>query len=313
MAAPRLIARMHLLYTMRVLAWLGVVAALVWWGWLRPLARGKFAFEQPLWSLAGAWEQKEKALLAGHWTHDDGFRVGEFGGKDWVERLIHEAAEGRDLEGCGNSHKDGSLIQITNQQPPDKPGMSIEQWWQDWWRDHQHQSQEEWVQEGFAKMGYPIKLPADRSDWKVLLTILGASAGPDQSGGVAPLHSRSFQYNAFRWLRDTGFEPVKYVLEHPEIPSDMEVTEGILAYQKLQSAFTQKWLPGRLPLSKFEDDEDASGMLRMLPPLAQPQIQGQVDAVSIAILGVSLLILLFTPRIPIRGLSWTGRRIEEST
>jgi hypothetical protein len=304
---------MYLLCTMRVVAWLGVVAALVWWAGLRPVARGKFAFEQPLWSLAGAWEQKEKSLLSGHWTHDDGFRVGEFGGKDWVKRLLHEATEGRHLEGCGNSHKDGSLTQITNQQPPDHSGMSIEQWWQEWWRDHQHQSQEEWVQEGFSKMGYPIKLPADRSDWKTLLRILGASAGPDQSGGVAPLHAQSFQYNAFRWLRDSGFEPVKYLLERPEISSDMEMQEGILAYQKLQSTFAQRWVPGRLPLSKFEDDEYAADRLRMLPPLAQPEFQVQVDAVSIATLGVSLLILLFSPRIPIKGLSWFAQRREESS
>ena len=294
--------RMFLLYTTRILAWLGVVVALVWWGWMRPVLRGNFAFNWPQYSATGAWEFKEKALKMGRWTHDDGEWVGRWGDRDWMERLVREMEGGGKMEGCFNFHKESALALMTNQSPPETlgPGLTFEQWWLDWWRDNQHLRQEEWIRDGFAQQGIVVSFPASADDWPKLLKAMGAIAGPEEHGRPPELYSSTLRYNAFRWLRDSGFDPVAFALDSPSASESGEVRDGLRKYQEMIKLWVDLPAPGRLPLSKFDDS--SAYMLARTPPLGQPAIHQQVEVGVTVGFSISLLILLFTPRIPIPGL-----------
>lgn len=282
------------------LAWLGVALPLGWWGWLQPNLRGMTALYDERLSEAGKWEIKEKALLAGGWTHDDGFHLGRWGGKEWVQRLVREMEAGKVMQGCENSHKDGSLVMITNHLPPETMTVPYEQWWLDWWRQHGSESREQWVQSGFVQAGFPIHLPVEAElDWPVLLRLLGAAEGPlERNGKPDPLHASHLRHNAWRWLRDSGFEPTRYLLEHPEAGENAEIRSGLLEYEQISRPLLVQPFPGAFALEEKPSAQWAEPMWGSLPVLAHPKVMVQVEVGAKWLLAASVLVLIFSPRPP---------------
>lgn len=226
----------------------GCMLGVGFWLWLYPVTKAMAPDFDPYRSPAGFWHDKEHALRMGWWRHDDGLITGYFGGKEWVEKIIGWLRDGRDFTDCASGHRDGALALITNHNVPTVEDQSTA--WLGWWELNRNRTQEEWIQAGFAENDIPIALPPSPNDWPRLLTILGAVAGPKLSRGgkaeqefVFPAHLR---YNAYRWLRDSGFDPVKYAVFERATTLTGEHLGGLLEYRVQERALFQPPLPGRL-------------------------------------------------------------------
>lgn len=298
---------MKLIRFRHFMGWFGMAlltfAAVLWWGWALPIVRGAVPAWAPQFSAQGFWEAKQEALRAGLWLHDDGWIAGQFGNKEWAERIIRKISEGRPYRGCENGHQEGILEDLTNHSVQPENGKisekEEEEAWLAWWRENSSKTQEEWIRDGFAEAGFAISLPPSKEDWPLLLRVLGACAGPNPrpSGRPAPLYG-NLQYNAYRWLRDSGFDPMTFVLEKDAGSLDGDTRGGLKEYG-VQEKYTRMARPaGRLSFSDQSDIEDYMGLQLKMIGLAKPR---SLDAIGASICGVALaaaLVLLFLRRQP---------------
>lgn len=126
---------------------------------------------------------------------------------------------------------------ITNQDVGEKADA-----WLDWWETNRAKSQEEWIADGFANRGFKIDVPPKSDQTCVILALMG-SPEAEESAAI-PEHMK---YNAFRCLRDSGFEPVQFVLANHAIPTDIE--GGLLEYAKWQRRWPEAIGLGTLPFA----------------------------------------------------------------
>jgi hypothetical protein len=184
----------------------------------------------------GRWEFTQNYIRRFGWRHDDSGPVGAHGGKEWAAWIMDRVRDGPDPRGCESGHKTTALKSITNHSPVDDtrrfvPWEEERPGWLAWWRQNRHKSQDEWIVDGFRSVGVMIHNPPAKEDWPALLTILGRGYG---KGGEPPPDGiqkppRHLSFNAFRCLRDSGFDPVAHALESEITP---EIKAGLLAYQQ---------------------------------------------------------------------------------
>lgn len=204
-------------------------------------------------SAQAQWEYTQDYIRQFGWRHDDAGEVGVCGGEEWAEWIMARLPIEHDPRECGSGHKVSALKNITNFSPvlddsaPWKPWKEELPLWLSWWEQHQHQTQAEWIVDGFAAMGVTIHNPPVKEDWPALLKVLGQVnpkfvKGAQEAGRVQPGH---LYHNAYRCLRDSSFDPVKFALEEPLTP---EVKAGLLYYSKRQISAGNTWgrQPGRL-------------------------------------------------------------------
>lgn len=217
----------------------------------------------PSQSFVGLWKQRERLLKVGLWAHDDGWRVGEFGGKEWAKPLIDSLLSAEGL-GCSSGHREVGICYIANREPEENEKLGEN--WLKWWNEHKDESQEQWIRDGFAALGVVIALPPDAKDWDELLKVLGAEPGPMPPGYeyTRKLYPQSARYNAYRWLRDSGFEPVQYLIGRSGHSLDPTVRLGIEAYERRAAGF-QTEMPGKLA---FAPPFEGWGFSRDREPLA---------------------------------------------
>jgi hypothetical protein len=101
------------------------------------------------------------------------------------------------------------------------------------------------------------------------------------------------QYNAFRCLRDSGFEPVQFALSSRDLSPAVE--RGLLEYVKFERSFPAEDGVGILAFG--EKDRGWSGGI---PLIVQPgfQIKAQAVVFAPALLGAGLMIWTFKKRKP---------------
>lgn len=215
----------------------GAAVAVAWHFWLVPVVE-RF---DPQWSLQftqhGYWDQVQQRIRRYGWMHDDFDEVGAFGDKAWAEWIIRRAEGGEQISDCSRiGHKDAALQFITCQDPsPPVTGsrvpFAVEKAWMAWWKENREKKQEQWIQEGLVQRGVSVHLPAVREDYEPLLILLGTVSTnrsvklPDQ----VPAYVR---YNAFRWLRDSGFDPLGYAVSNLTAQTPEVVKQGLYAYSK---------------------------------------------------------------------------------
>jgi len=194
-------------------------------------------------SMVGLWRDRQRMIhWLGHWGHDDGLLAGKFGDRSLLEPLVDSMISGEGIS-CAGGHREAGLAMLTNHLCP--PTEDLAFWWRNWRTEHRHESQEEWLRLGFAIAGVEMSLPPSPNDWPGLLLLLGESvAEVDESENAHDFPSSALSYNAFRWLRDSGFDPVNYLLDHPEPVSDQEGA-GLRAFRKWEEWFRGP-VPGRL-------------------------------------------------------------------
>lgn len=299
---------MKLLRFGRFLGWtilsLTATVTIAWWGWVLPIVRGSVPPWAPYFTNQEFWEAKQAALKRGWWMHDDGQITGMYGDKEWVARIIDKIERGDGYFGCENGHQDSALETLTNHlihvQDREPTPAELKEEWQVWFRVNAGQTQEEWIRQGFAEAGFKVSLPPNKDDWPTLLRIIGAVAGPrlGVTGAPQPLYHGSLRYNSYRWLRDSGFDPMTYVLEADPTSLDGDIRGGLRGYSALDKATSMALPAGRLAFASQTNDYDGHNL--SMRGFAKPE---SLDVVSASICGTTVtvaILLLLLLRLPQR-------------
>jgi hypothetical protein len=204
-----------------LLCLVGLVCGCLWFYVLAPRRH----IWDPAWRSAHSrrehWRETQTAIRRGMWEHDDAFAVGLNGDKAWAEWIMARLKPGADMGCFGRlGHSATAMRFITNQ---DVGGTADA--WLAWWAENKSKSQEEWVADGFRQRGCGVDMPPKPEQFPALLGLLG-DGGADKPATVP----RHVKYNAFRCLRDAGFEPVAFALANRQ-PS-AEIQRGLLEYAK---------------------------------------------------------------------------------
>jgi hypothetical protein len=272
-----------------ILVLVGLCVAYLWFYKLGPTRRTL----DPRWrcrhSQQELWEEVQKSIHRGVWSHDDGFAVGIYGDKSWAEWIMNHVEPGASMGCLGGEpqHSATAMRFITNQ----NAGEDADQWL-DWWEKNKSKRQEEWIADGFAKQGVKIDVPPKPEQTPDLLAVLGRSE-PDEATAI----SEPLRYNAFRCLRDIGFNPVEFALSKPTIPSDVE--RGLLEYAKRQRRWPTAIGAGILPFASADEDRDDVRLPTLLT------LSFQITAYALifvpGMIGTILVILSFSVKMQRRG------------
>lgn len=221
-----------------------------WWSVIG--VRGDAPDYDPRRSAAGFWNDFQMANRIHGWRRGDFMALGVMGDAPWVAKVMQEVESGEPFEGGDGNHLDAALAMMTNHDFSEMPDARHA--WRVWWRENKQRTQEEWIQDGFRKLGIHVPLPPTRTDWPQLLEILGETAGPagpavlGLQGKPAMLYPYYVAFNACRWLRDSGFDPVKFFVNNPEVAQSPEMSGGLIVYRTFETderAF-QPPLPGQM-------------------------------------------------------------------
>lgn len=179
-----------------------------------------------------------------------GDRIGHYGDKQWFLWLVDKMTSDKDFRVCGCTSY--ALALMSNHYAES---------WEEWAKANEGQAQEEWIREGFAKCGLTVHLPPSPDDTEPLLRALGqntwdvlsnGSQGTDASRAVPSY----IQYNAFRWLRDSGFDPTAFAASNATALDSEPVRAGLLQYTEWQTAYPRHNGLGILALGTTADTTD---------------------------------------------------------
>jgi hypothetical protein len=174
------------------------------------------------------WQRAQDDIRRAGWTHDDFSLVGMLGDKGWAEWIMGKAESGEVISECGTiGHKDEALQFITCQDPAKGKGSEPGKEWLEWWKENRGKSQIEWLRDGLAAYGVIVHIPPTRDDHAPLLSLLG-NTSKDPPEKVPPF----VKYNAFRWLRDSGFDMLEFALSNGRESTSAQVIQGLREYSK---------------------------------------------------------------------------------
>ena len=167
--------------------------------------------------------------------------------------------------------------------------------WEEWAKENDGKTQEEWIKEGFAKCGLRVHLPPSPDDTEPLLRVLGQKTWDALPEGRQETDADNavpsyIQYNAFRWLRDSGFEPTAFAASNATAINIEPVRTGFLHYMELQAAFPRHNGLGILALGTTPGTEDRT---RSPPFVVRPWFVAVAYAIVIVpfVAGCLLLVL----------------------
>lgn len=223
-----------------------------WWSYkLAPMRH----LADPEWRAAHSaparWQEEQKKYSRLSASPDlcfAGDMIGYYGEKHWCLWLIEKLHGGGSFRVCGCTET--ALMQMANQEAKS---------WKDWADAHRDKTQEEWIREGFAQRGVIVHLPPQPEDTVPLLQVLGHKTwntlwGGPQGTNAPEAFPTYFQYNAFRWLRDSGFDQTTFAVSNaPALTSDV-VRIGLMQYTKWYAAYPRHDGIGILAFGKASDD-----------------------------------------------------------
>lgn len=200
----------------------GLSMAYFWYYQLGPMRR----VYDPEWSRQHSqvawWEEYQQCVERSGWDHDGFYNVGRCGDKRWVQWIMEHIQPGDDIVSCRAGHKSHGLRYLTNQDVGDTAEA-----WLAWWKENQSKSQEEWIREGFRKVGIELKEPLTQAN---IIALLKLTADPGKKDN-AP---RDYvEYNAFRWLRDSDFDPAKFAVKDLPAKDGDQVLQGLVQFAHL--------------------------------------------------------------------------------
>ena len=232
-----------------ILISIGVAAFCALQFWLIPICERNDPMLHKNFSKTGYWEYIQNHVRLYGWTHDDCFPVGNYGDKKWAKWIVDKAAQGEKLSGCvwGGNHKDSALQHITNQDPTNGKDCDENKKWVEWWAANKNKNQLQWIQDGFLKYGVKVSSPAKKGEYKSLLKLLGSKKKVKNEYELA-IFPDYIRYNAFRWLRDSGFNPLDYALKVVNKNSSKEEINGLYEYQQQYKLTPHEDCVGLLPL-----------------------------------------------------------------
>ena len=254
------------------------------YGWFYKLAPWRRSLD-PDWQATHSqqeyWREVQTAIHRGMWGHDDGFTVGLYGDKLWAEWIMTHVRPGTTMSCLGADlfHSATAMRRITNQ----NAGGDADAWL-DWWKKNSSKSQVQWIVDGFQQQGLAVSTPLKPDQIPALLTLLGTAENDDSNTAFNHL-----KYNAFRCLRDSGFEPVEFALANRTTTAEVE--RGLLEYVKREHRFPAAIGLGILPIGtqvKGEaNDYD-------LPQFLTPKFQATAYALIFGPLSIGMALILWS-------------------
>lgn len=268
------------------------LTATYWWHYkLTPMRR----LADPRWltahSEAARWKEDQEDYRRLGSSPDLCFRgdqIGFYGDKQWFLWLDERIRNPKSFRYCGCTEY--ALALMANRH--------VESWAQ-WTDANRGCSQEEWIRDGFLKYGITAHLPPTSDDTLPLLRLLGRKSwnvlwsGPQ--GTNAPESVPSYiHYNAYRWLRDSGFEPSKFVTSNAALTAQSDITAGLLRYSQWRSAYPRR---DGLGVLAFGAAGGSSADFDMRPVISKPWVTVGVDSfIAASVIGGGILIWHFTKR-----------------
>ena len=235
-----------------------------WWFYkllpLRHLADGKWLENH---TEKARWEEEQKKYQRLNSSPDlcfSGDRIGYYGDKQNFEWLVEKMQNSKGFRVCGCTET--ALMFMTN---------SYEKSWGEWLEKNKNSTQEEWIQNGFNRIGIKVYIPPNSENVEPLLWLMGQKTwdvlfgGPKDEKKTPEAVPSYIKYNTFRWLRDSGFDPLKYSLDHPSIPEDIKL--GLIQYKQWNEVFPKRNGIGILFATENRKVED-NDFLRP-PPITQ--------------------------------------------
>ena len=86
----------------------------------------------------------------------------------------------------------------------------------------------EWIQAGLRNYGVSVHIPPVDDDYEPLLALLG-----NRSTNATEKIPWFVRYNAFRWLRDSGFQAIPFAMSNISAQTLHLVRDGVFEYGKL--------------------------------------------------------------------------------
>lgn len=265
----------------------GIVAAYWWFYKLAPVRR----LGDPRWfaehSARARWDEEQKKYERLSVSPDlcfAGDMIGYYGDKRWCLWLVEKMRRGGGFRVCGCTET--ALMLMANRH---------EDSWIDWANGHRDETQEEWIRDGFVKRGITVHLPPEPEDALQLLEVLGRArcrtlSGADRGSGAPEAFPEHFRYNAFRWLRDSGFDQTTFAISNaPALVSDV-ARVGLMEYTKWCAAFPKLAGVGILDFGGDRDDDDGS---IGAPMIVRPWFQGLAWLIVIGPLAAGIAMLLW--------------------
>jgi hypothetical protein len=215
-----------------------------------------------------------------------GDRIGYYGDKKWFLWLEDKATTDKKFRVCGCTET--ALALMSNQHVD-----SLEEWM----KINSNRTQEEWIRDGFSKYGVSAHLPPAASDVEPLLKLIGRKGWNFLVGGPqgtnAPEAIPSYvQYNAFRWLRDMGFDPTGFAISNAPAVTSNNLAVALVKYSKWQGTFPSRNGLGILAFGKKSENSE------LLPMLLEPRFLAAAYSFMIVpvLAGSSLLFFLRAKR-----------------
>lgn len=266
------------------------LAAAYWWHYtLAPVRH----LADPAWlaahSEAARWEEEQKNYMRLGSAPDllfRGDRIGFYGGKQWFLWLDERVRNPGNSGHCGCTEY--ALALMANRH--------VDSWAQ-WTDANRERSQEEWIRDGFLEYGVTAHLPPTSDDTLPLLRLLGRGSWSVLRGGPqgtnAPEAVPSYiHYNAYRWIRDSGFEPGEFMASNATVAAQSDITAGLLSYSQWRSAYPGHDGLGVLAFGKASEiQSDFDGR----PLISRPWVVVGADSlIAACVIGGVFLIWRFT-------------------
>jgi len=254
--------RKHKRTILRVLGTLLVLGGLyVAYWWFYKLAPRRRAYDwnwRATHSKAEYWREAQKTIHREGWSfHDDFQPVALYGDKSWAEWIMARVKPGESMDCMGYPCHSATVMRcITNQDVGDDADA-----WLAWWEVNKAKSQEEWMIDGFRKYDIDPSIPPSSRNIVSLLELLGNSETDEAS--AVPWHVK---YNAFRWLRDSDFDPVAFAVANMADSISEKTKRGLLEYQKRERRWPKVSRVGILPFGREQTDYSQWAVLSLLTP-----------------------------------------------
>lgn len=192
-----------------------------------------------------------------------GHQIGAYGDKEWFLWLVDRiGSKGFQMYGC---------ISVVLEGMSNRRSGSSGHTWKEWARANRSRTQEEWIRDGFKAWGLEVHLPPEESDTVCLLELLGR-ASPDEGRRYTPRTTTSavpghIEYNAFRWLRDGGFDVIKFKESVVDSSTSEAVKLGVASYQTFLAYYPPQQGVGILSFAEPWDARDYVNPTSELPAL----------------------------------------------
>jgi len=240
---------------------LACALAFFWFVWLTPFKKHIYS---GAWnrdhSNYARWIEDQKSIHRTGVTHDVGIEMGYWGGKEWTIWIMKHIKPGQDITSCEASHLGNSLARMTNEQLGDQADP-----WLAWWKTNQNKTQLEWIRDGFANKGVVLQPGLTTNNILALLKLSNLSTNSAVFTNTPASLRSSIRFNAFRWLRDSGFMSTEFDLKNIPEGDRFQITSALINYAEWFGAHRNDLGKLQIEGNSIGDDRWPDAVFETLP------------------------------------------------